>query len=99
MFLRRPGTHRNAVWEADHVEASVEVDVDGRLLKPWVTWFVDCSTNAIPGLAVTAGPASRESILAALRAAISLDDPYGPLGGLPQRVRVDRGKDFLVYGI
>jgi putative transposase len=26
VFLQRPGTHRNAVWEADHVEAPVEVD-------------------------------------------------------------------------
>jgi hypothetical protein len=36
---------------------------------------------------------SREPILAALRAAISLDDPYGPPAGLPELVRVDRGKD------
>jgi hypothetical protein len=31
VFLQRPRTHRNAVWEADHVEAAVEVDVEGRL--------------------------------------------------------------------
>ena len=95
VFLQRPATHRNAVWEADHVEAPVEVDVAGQLVKPWVTWFVDTATDAVCGTAVTAGPASRESILAALRAAISLDEPYGPPGGLPGRVRIDRGKDFL----
>jgi putative transposase len=60
-----------------------------------VTWFVDCATNAVCGTAVTPGPPSREPILAALRAAISLDDPYGPPGGLPELVRIDRGKDFL----
>ncbi|MEU0156403.1 transposase family protein [Micromonospora fulviviridis] len=95
VFLRRPATYRNAVWEGDHVEAPVEVDVDGRLVKPWVTWFVDVATNVVLGTAVTPGPPSRESVLAALRAAISVEEPYGPAGGLPKVVRVDRGKDFL----
>jgi putative transposase len=95
VFLKRPRTHRNETWESDHVEAPVEVDVEGRLLKPWVTWFVDVDTNAVCGTAITPGPASRESILAALRAAITLEAPYGPPGGLPGRVRIDRGKDFL----
>jgi putative transposase len=46
--------------------------------------------------AITPGPASRESILAALRAAaITLEAPYGPPGGLPGEIRIDRGKDFL----
>jgi putative transposase len=31
VFLQRPGAHRNAVWEADHVEAPVEVEAGGRL--------------------------------------------------------------------
>ena len=30
-----------------------------------------------------------------MRAAITLEAPYGPPGGLPERVRIDRGKDFL----
>lgn len=95
VFLKRPPGHRNEVWESDHVEAPVEVDVDGRLLKPWVTWFIDVATDVVCGTAITPGPPSRESILAALRAAITLDAPYGPPGGLPGRVRIDRGKDFL----
>ena len=95
VFLQRPRTHRNAVWEADHVEAAVEVDVEGRLVKPRVTWFVDTDTNVVCGTAVTPGPPSRESILAGLRAAITMEAPYGPPGGLPERVRIDRGKDFL----
>jgi len=95
VFLSRPATHRNEAWEADHVEAPVEVDVAGELKKPWVTWFIDADTNAITGLSVTPGPPSRESILAALRTAICMDAPYGPPGGLPGLVRIDRGKDFL----
>ena len=68
----------------------MEVDVEGQLLKPWVTWFVDAGTNVVCGTAVTPGPASRESILAGLRAAITLEAPCGPPGGLPEASRRGR---------
>jgi putative transposase len=95
VFLRRPPTHRNAVWEGDHVEASVRVDVDGELRKPWITWFIDTGTNAILGVAITPTYPTRESVLVALRACISRREGFGPIGGLPGAIRVDRGKDFL----
>jgi putative transposase len=95
VFLARPRGWRNQVWETDHVQAPVLVDVEGTGRRPWITWFTDCATNAITGLAVTPGYPSRESVLAALRAAVLREDPYGPFGGLPEKVRVDRGKDFL----
>ncbi|MGW2986478.1 hypothetical protein [Streptomyces goshikiensis] len=53
-----------------------------------MTWFVDCATNTVMGVAVTPGYPSRESVLAALRAAVLRVDPFGPQGGLPERVRV-----------
>lgn len=43
MFLKRPPSFRNAVWEADHVEAAVQVEVDGRSVTPWVSRFVDAA--------------------------------------------------------
>lgn len=95
VFLTRPRSWRNCVWETDHVQAPVLVDVDGTARRPWITWFTDCATNAITGVAVTPGEPSRESVLAALRSAVLREDPYGPFGGLPEKVRVDRGKDFL----
>ncbi|WP_435836566.1 transposase [Streptomyces asoensis] len=95
VFLARPRGWRNQVWETDHVQAPVLVDVDGTARRPWITWFTDCATNAITGVAVTPGDPSRESVLAALRSAVLREDPYGPFGGLPEKVRVDRGKDFL----
>ncbi|WP_431972599.1 Mu transposase C-terminal domain-containing protein [Nocardia sp. bgisy134] len=95
VFLQRPPAHRNAAWEADHVEAAVQVDVDGILTKPWVTWFVDATHDVILGAAVTQQTPNRASILAALRAAVLRRAPYGPAGGLPGVVRVDQGKDFL----
>ncbi|WP_349498224.1 hypothetical protein [Streptomyces lavendulae] len=56
---------------------------------------MDCATNMVMGVAVTPGYPSRESVLAALRSAVLREEPFGPQGGLPERVRVDRGKDFL----
>jgi putative transposase len=45
VFLQRPRGHRNEVREAGHVEAPVEVDVEGRLIKPRVTWLVDAGQH------------------------------------------------------
>lgn len=95
VFLARPRGWRNHVWETDHMQAPVLVDVEGTARRPWITWFTDCATNAITGVAVTPVHPSRESVLAALRSAVLREEPYGPFGGLPEKVRVDRGKDFL----
>ncbi|MFI9833759.1 transposase family protein [Streptomyces sp. NPDC051913] len=91
----RPHGHRNEVWETDHVEASVFVNVDGRRRKPWITWFVDHATCVITGLAITPHHPSQESVLAAARDAILCGQHHRSFGGVPQKVRVDRGRDFL----
>ncbi|MGY3206318.1 transposase [Streptomyces sp. TE5632] len=93
--LRRPPTARNEEWEGDHKQVPVLVWAEGRLVKPWVTWFCDCHTGMTMGWAVTPHYPHRASILAALRACILTDDVHGPAGGLPRRIRIDRGKDFL----
>lgn len=103
VHLRRPRLWRNACWEADHKHVPVEVLLDGELVFPWVTWFIDTATQVIPGAAVTPHQPSRDAILAALRIALSRDEdptgPYGPIGGLPSLVRIDRGKDFLSHTV
>jgi len=103
VHLRRPRLWRNACWEADHKHVPVEVLLDGELVFPWVTWFIDCATGAVPGAAVTPHQPSRDAILAALRIALSRDTdptgPYGPIGGLPSLVRIDRGADFLSHTV
>ncbi|MET9980094.1 Mu transposase C-terminal domain-containing protein [Streptomyces microflavus] len=95
VFGKRPASWRNYAWETDHVQAPLLVDADGDLVRPWITWFIDTATKVITGTAVTPGHPSRASVLAALRAAVVRDDPYGPAGGVPELVRMDRGKDFL----
>ncbi|MFK4152910.1 Mu transposase C-terminal domain-containing protein [Streptomyces fungicidicus] len=97
--LRRPPTARNEEWEGDHKQAPVLVWADGRLVKPWVTWFCDCHTGMIMGWSVTPHFPHRGSILAALRSCILHGDTYGPAGGLPTRIRIDRGKDFLSHAV
>jgi putative transposase len=95
VFGKRPASWRNHAWESDHVQAPLLVDADGDLVRPWITWFIDTATKVITGAAVTPGHPSRASVLAALRAAVVREEPYGPAGGVPEQVRVDRGKDFL----
>ncbi|WP_233289166.1 Mu transposase C-terminal domain-containing protein, partial [Kitasatospora sp. MBT63] len=95
VFGKRPRTWRNHTWEGDHVQAPLRVAAAGRLVRPYVTWFIDCATKAITGVAVTPGTPSRASILVALRSAVLRTGPYGPVGGRPETVRIDRGKDFL----
>ncbi|MFI2790877.1 Mu transposase C-terminal domain-containing protein [Kitasatospora sp. NPDC018614] len=95
VFGKRPPSWRNYAWETDHVQAPLLVDTDGDLVRPWITWFIDTATKVITGTAVTPGHPSRASVLAALRAAVVRDEPYGPAGGVPELVRMDRGRDFL----
>lgn len=95
VYGKRPRTHRNACWEGDHKRIPVRVDLEGSAVCPWVTWFIDVATKVIVGVAVTPHQPARDAVLAALRTGISRQDPYGPFGGLPGGVRVDRGKEFL----
>ncbi|MEW2371444.1 transposase family protein [Streptomyces sp. NPDC006656] len=95
VYGKRPPVHRNACWEGDHKRIPVRVSLDGAVVCPWVTWFIDVASKVIVGVAITPHQPARDAVLAALRPGISRGDPYGPFGGLPGRVRVDRGKDFL----
>ncbi|MFF0746393.1 Mu transposase C-terminal domain-containing protein [Streptomyces sp. NPDC004111] len=95
VFNERERGHRNAAWEGDHTQANVWVNVAGQPRKPWITWFVDCATNCICGLAITPQTPARDSILACLRDALLRDAHHGPFGGQPTLVRIDGGKDFL----
>lgn len=97
--FRRPAAWRNQFWEGDHKQADVFVDVNGESRKPWVTWFVDTGSGGIVGVAITPIYPSRESVLMALRASILRSGAFGPLGGLPEAIRIDRGKDFLARAV
>ncbi|WP_374935925.1 Mu transposase C-terminal domain-containing protein [Streptomyces sp. SM10] len=95
VFGTRPVEHRNAAWEGDHKCVPVQVQVEDELARPWVTWFIDCARKVIMGVAVTPHAPSRDAVLAALRMSLDRAEPFGPAGGVPDLIRVDRGKDFL----
>ncbi|MEU7011877.1 Mu transposase C-terminal domain-containing protein [Streptomyces sp. NPDC046332] len=95
VFGKRPPGHRNEAWEGDHKCVPVRVWVEDELVQPWLTWFIDCARNVILGWAVTPHAPSRDAVLAALRTALDRSEPFGPAGGLPGLIRVDRGKEFL----
>ena len=98
-YLTRPARHRNNCWEADHCELAIEVLLpEGQIIKPWVTSFLDRFSRAVCGWAISGYP-SQESVLAALRAAILTEPPYGPAGGIPVSLRWDRGKEFLAQAV
>ena len=98
-YLTRPARHRNHCWEADHCELAIEVLLpEGQVIKPWLTSFLDRFSRVVCGWAISGQP-SQESVLAALRAAILTEPPYGPAGGIPVSLRWDRGKEFLAQSV
>lgn len=98
-YLTRATAHRNEAWEADHTQLAIEVLFpDGRVVAPWLTLFVECFSHGIAGWAIADQP-TQESVLAALRAGILTEPPYGPDGGVPTAIRWDRGKEFLASAI
>jgi putative transposase len=98
-YLTRFPHHRNECWEADHCQFAVEVLLpDGRVITPWLTVFVETFSRAVCGWAICEH-ANRESVFAALTAGILTGKPYGPVGGVPERLRWDRGREFLSEAI
>jgi len=99
-YLPRPaGRPRNDCWEADHTQLAVHVVLpDGRVVMPWATLFVDQACRVILGWALAVTP-SQETVLGALRAAIDIEAPNGPMGGVPAAIRFDRGKEFLANAV
>jgi putative transposase len=98
-YLTRTPHHRNECWEADHGELAVEVLLpDGRVISPWLTVFADAFSRMVCGWAIAEVP-TQESVLAALRAAILTEAPHGPAGGVPERIRWDRGREFLATAV
>jgi putative transposase len=98
-YLTRTPHHRNECWEADHGELAIEVLLpDGHVISPWLTVFADTCSRMVCGWAIAEVP-SQESVLAALRAAILTAPPHGPAGGVPERIRWDRGREFLANAV
>lgn len=99
VYLTRPWTPRNQVWEMDHKELPILVlPRRGRAVKPWLTSVVDDGTRSLLGWAITLTP-SAATVLTALRMALTHDPTRGPYGAVPAGVRIDRGLEFAAQAV
>ena len=96
LWLRWEPAHRNALWEADHKEIPVEVmpPRGAKLIRPWVTVFLDGRTRGVMGYAVNEIQTAAD-VHAALRQSIEVVPERGPFGGKPDAICWDNGKEFL----
>lgn len=100
LYVRWEAEYRNAVWQADHKQLDVLVLAAGarRPRSPWVTWAIDDRSRAVMGWALSLQPTAAE-VLAALRAGMLPDPGGGPLCGIPARLRIDHGLEFVAGSV
>jgi transposase InsO family protein len=99
LFLTHTQTQRNAVWQADAQEIPVDVTTDTGVqrIKPWQTTFIDDATRVVVATVITATRPTSADVLAALAAGVRGQRlPDGTrIGGVPEAIRWDNGKEFL----
>lgn len=82
----------------DHCQLDVLfVDDTGEkvLGRPWLTLALDTYSRAVPGYYLSLTPPSSLSICLAPRCAIlEKPSPLWPMCGIPERLHIDRGRDF-----
>ncbi|MDE3721400.1 DDE-type integrase/transposase/recombinase [Nocardiopsis sp. N85] len=94
VYLSRPPSVRNQVWEADHKQLPVLVlPPRGGAVRPWMTTIIDDATRALVGWSIALTPHTG-TVLAAVRAGLVEDADRGPFGAIPALVRIDRGLEF-----
>jgi putative transposase len=96
---RREGRRGDALI-ADHTLVDLLVSLPGtaKPVRPWVTSFMEPSTRAIAGLAVSVRP-HRGVVLAALGEAMRERPELSPAYGKPWMIRFDNGLEFLAKAI
>jgi putative transposase len=99
VYLRRPATFRNQVWEGDHKNLPIVVlPPRGKAVTPWVTMFIDDATRLITGWAIALTPHAG-TVLTALRMGMIDDPATGPAHGVPGLLRLDRGLEFAAASV
>ncbi|OOC52444.1 MULTISPECIES: Mu transposase C-terminal domain-containing protein [Nocardiopsis] len=94
VYLTRPPSVRNQVWEADHKQLPILVmPPRGAPVRPWMTTVLDDATRALVGWAITLTPHAG-TVLTAIRMGLVHDAERGPFGAVPAMVRIDRGLEF-----
>ncbi len=87
----------NTLWQLDIEEVPVWALrlEDGRLLKPYLTVFLEAASRTVMSWRLTAGHPDSRQVLAAFREAVlPKGDATRPFYGLPRRVRHDNHQVF-----
>jgi putative transposase len=99
VYLQRPATFRNQVWEGDHKNLPILLlPPRGKALTPWVTMFIDDATRVITGWAIGLTPHTG-TVLTALRMGMIDDPATGPAHGVPRLLRLDQGLEFAAAAV
>jgi putative transposase len=85
----------NFMWCGDHHIFDVFVKAPGgKVLRPWVTAWLDMASRSFIGWCVSFQPNSRTIALALAHGISRKDDVNFPQHGLPLSVYIDNGKDY-----
>jgi putative transposase len=93
-YLERTIAHRNACWQTDHMRLDITIlSPRGLPFRPWLTTFFDLYSRVILGWAI-GNRADSGSVTTALRSALICNPEIGNVGGVPQVIECDHGRDF-----
>ena len=87
-------TWPNFMWVGDHHIFDVFVLYAGKILRPWVTAWLDLRTRSLMGWCISFRPNSQTIAMALAHAIMPKQDARFPQCGLPQSVYIDNGKDY-----
>jgi hypothetical protein len=82
--------HSNEEWVGDHHQFDVIVSHQGKLVRPWLTAWMDMRSRKIVGWCVFAHDPNSNTIISALKRGILSH-------GVPEGVTIDNGKDFSAW--
>jgi transposase InsO family protein len=77
----------NEQWVGDHHRLDVIVEDNGKLVRPWLTAWMDMRSRTITGWCIYSHAPNQTTILSALRGGITQ-------AGVPELLYIDNGKDF-----
>jgi putative transposase len=100
VHLKQQGVPRCDTYETDHTEAPIYVIPTGHrtAMRPYLTAVIDRGTGYVLSLVVTFGRPTAEEVRVAFISAIYTryaPDDRTVIGGLPDRILWDQGKEFL----
>jgi transposase InsO family protein len=97
VFGRHEVEQVNDLWSCDHGQLPMTVIGDrGKQVHPWVTVMLDEASRCIVAWAITDKTPNEEVVVATLADGLIGREINGVfVGGMPARVRVDRGADWI----